>query len=347
MDLLQEELTAEPDPQFAAEMDEWVAAGFPRRQPRRRAAWLERAMRGVRTPVGMGVATAAVAGLIVALLVVGDSAQQTTGGSGGDVASTVERDATADKPASSVDQFLEAAPRAPSAGSAVPGEPNRKIERSSTITLAAPADDFQSVGDRILRITDAHDGFVLRSNVSTGDNPSGDFQLRIPGDQLQATLRDLAALGDVKARNDLGQDVTREYVSVTDQLAAARAERRSLLRRLSTATDDARTQRLRDRLDANGVELSRLRGQVRDLRERTNYASVSVTLVEKKGGDDKGGAAGSGTDDALDDSLGLLVGSFNWLLRALGVLIPAAILGGAAWWGARSLRRRRREAVLF
>src|SRR3954454_12609515 len=77
MDLLQEELSAEPDPRFAAEMDEWVAAGFPRRRPRRRAAWLERAMRGVRTPVGMGVATAAVAGLIVALLVVGDSAQQT------------------------------------------------------------------------------------------------------------------------------------------------------------------------------------------------------------------------------------------------------------------------------
>src|SRR4051812_50012007 len=78
MDLLQEELSAEPDPRFAAEMDEWVAAGFPRRQPPRRAAWVERALRGVRTPVGMGVATAAVAGLIVALLVVGDSTQQTT-----------------------------------------------------------------------------------------------------------------------------------------------------------------------------------------------------------------------------------------------------------------------------
>jgi hypothetical protein len=146
----------------------------------------------------------------------------------------------------------------------------------------------------------------------------------------------------------MGQDVTREYVSVTDQLAATRAERRSLLRRLSTATDDSRIQRLRDRLDANGRELASLRGQVRQLRERTNYASVSVTLVEKKDGEGGGaGAGGSGTDDALDDSLGLLVGSFNWLLRALGVLIPVGILGGASWWAARTFRRRRREAVLF
>ena len=60
---------------------------------------------------------------------------------------------------------------------------------------------------------------MLRSNVSTGENPSGDFQLRVPGDERQATLRDLSARGDVRARNDVGQDITREYVSVSDHLA--------------------------------------------------------------------------------------------------------------------------------
>src|SRR4051794_32844871 len=295
MDLLQEELSAEPDPRFAAEMDEWVAAGFPRRQPPRRAAWLDRALRGVRTPVGMGVATAAVAGLIVALLVVGDSTQQTTtstSAAGGDA--TAPSEALAPSPQLRESDSAAAAARPPSeppapsprpgesagaaapraaAGSA-PAEPNRKIERSSDITLAAPGDDFQAVGDRILRITDSHHGFVLRSNVSTGEHPSGDFQLRVPGDELQATLRDLSALGDVKARNDVGQDVTRQYVSVADRLAAARAERRALLRRLAAAEDDARIQQLRDKLDANATELASLRGQIRDLRERTNYASV-------------------------------------------------------------------------
>jgi hypothetical protein len=236
------------------------------------------------------------------------------------------------------------APAPPAAGIA-PSERSRRIERSSQITLAAPDEDFQAVGDRILRITDSHNGFVLRSNVSTGENPTGDFQLRVPGDELQATLRDLAALGDVRARNDMGQDVTREYVSVTDNLAATRAERRGLLRRLATATDDGRIQQLRDRLDQNARELASLRGQIRDLRERTNFASISVTLVEDK--NEGGAATGNSTDDALDDSLGLLVGSFNWLLRALGVLIPVGIVGGAAWWAARTFRRRRREAVLF
>jgi hypothetical protein len=345
MELLQEEVTPAPDPRFAAEMDGWVAAGFPRRQPQRRVAWIDRAARAVRTPLGMAAASAAVAGVVIALLVVGDSTQQTTSPSvAGRGGATTPTEPLAPAPTLS-ESGKQAAP--PAAAGVAPGEENRRIERSSQMTLAAPADDFQSVGDRILRITDSHNGFVLRSNVSTGESPSGDFQLRVPSDQLQATLRDLAALGDVRARNDTGQDVTREYVSVTDSLSAARAERRALLRRLAAADSDTRIQQLRDRLDANAQEIARLRGQVRDLRERTNYASVSVTLVEKKGGSGSGAAAGNGTDDALDDSLGLLVGSFNWLLRALGVLIPAAILGGAAWWAGRTVRRRRREAVLF
>jgi len=48
MELLQEEVSREPDPVFAREMDEWVAAGFPRREPPRRTAWLDRAARAER-----------------------------------------------------------------------------------------------------------------------------------------------------------------------------------------------------------------------------------------------------------------------------------------------------------
>src|SRR4051812_42686661 len=134
MDLLQEELSAEPDPRFAAEMDEWVAAGFPRREPPRRTGWIERAMRGVRTPVGMGVATAAVAGLIVALLVVGDSTQQaTTQNGGGSPAgdATVPPDTVAPSPQLN-ESNRQAVP--PAAAGTAPAEPNRKVERSSDIT---------------------------------------------------------------------------------------------------------------------------------------------------------------------------------------------------------------------
>src|SRR4051794_26645662 len=82
-ELLADELTPEPSAEFAREMDEWVAAGLPRRRqrPRRSAAWLARASRSVRTPGGMAVASTAVAGLVIALLLVADSVQQSGTGS--------------------------------------------------------------------------------------------------------------------------------------------------------------------------------------------------------------------------------------------------------------------------
>ena len=350
--LLEDELTPAPDSEFAREREEWAAAGFPRRQPRAPRKLRLPTIAFLRSPLGMGGAASAVAALAIAVVLVADSAEQTTSGSGDFAASTTESDPTSPVPESREYQDDSGASGrampAPGGGSVAPGERDRKIERQAQLTLAAPGDEFQSVADRVIQTTDKHDGFVLRSQVSTGDDPTGDFQLRIPADRLQAALRDLAALGDVRARSDTGQDVTREYVSVTDQLATARAERRALLRRLASADDDARIQQLRDRLDRNGRELASLRGQIRQLRERTNYAAVAVSLVEgERSGDDDGGAGAGGLGDALDDAQGLLVGSLAWLVRALGVLIPAGIVAAAAWWGARAIRRRRREAVLF
>ena len=360
--LLEEELTPRPDPEFAAEMDQWADDGFPSRDQRRRpslrvGAWFDRATGVARSPLGLAGVSTAIAAVFVAAIFLGDTAERTASDdrdSGAASPALAPAPETAEPPEamresdSSARSAVPPVPVPPADGGIAPGEPNRRVERSAQMTLAAPKDDFQSTADRILQVTDRHRGFVLRSNVTTGDEPSGDFQLRVPADRLQAALRDLAALGEVKTRSDTGQDVTRQYVSVTDSYAAARAERRALLRRLAAADDDDRMQRLRDRLDQNARERSRLKAQIRSLRERTNYAAISVTLVEKQGGgdDEDGGAGVGGTDDALDDGLGLLVGSFNWLLRALGVLIPLGIVGGAAWWSARTFRRRRREAVL-
>src|SRR3954470_24825374 len=77
-ELLKEELAPDPDPRFAAEMDEWVAAGFPHREPRRRTRWLARALRVVRTPIGLAGASAALGGLLIAVLLAADATQQQT-----------------------------------------------------------------------------------------------------------------------------------------------------------------------------------------------------------------------------------------------------------------------------
>jgi hypothetical protein len=331
-----------PREEFARELGERVAAGFPRR--RRRALAI---------PRGRGLALAGAAATLV--LVVGvalsvsggeerqvgdafEAGPQATDGGG----TTVETAPAPENPAAAQVEPRDLQSRARVA----PGEQQRRIERSAELTLAAPEDRLDGVADSIVGVTDRHQGFVLSSNVSSGEDSErgGSFELRVPADRLQVALRDLSRLGHVRARRQAGRDITPAYVSSRDRLTTAKAERRSLLRRLAAADTDAETEALRRSLDAVALRIDRARRELGAVRERSNYAAVGVTLEAEDGDGGSGGAGG--TRDALDDSLGLLSGALNLALRALGVLIPLAIVGGLGWLAGNVLRRRRREAAL-
>jgi hypothetical protein len=327
-----------PDEPFARELGERVAAGFPR--PRRRPRLLTRAL------ALAGGAACLLVVMAVALSVSTDTRQEDGRhaaplGSEGPVPSAAPPTGLG----AAEERAAQAAPGG-GQGRAAPAEEQRRIERSAELTLAAPEDEIERVADGVIQVTDRHRGFVLRSSVSTGDDsdPGGTFDLRIPAERLQPALRDLSKLGHVRARRQAGQDVTPVYVAARDRLTTAKAERRSLLRRLAVADTDGEAEAIRRRIDAVDLRIVRLRRELEALRERTDYAVVAVEL--EAGDDSGGGAGGGGTGEAFDDALGLLEGSLGIALRALGVLIPLALVAGLGWLAGRLLLRRRREAAL-
>jgi hypothetical protein len=226
-----------------------------------------------------------------------------------------------------------------------PRRADRKIERTFALELAAPADEMQRLADQITAVTNRHGGFVLSSSVSTGEDSSGgDFNLRVPASEVRPALRDLAALADVRSQSQTGRDVTPAYVTARDRLRSARAERRSLLRRLEAATTDTEAEAIRRRLDIVADEINRLRAQLHSLRLRTDYAVVTVSLTEKEG--NEGGAGGGSFDDAIHDAGDILVGIAGVLVRVLAVALPLAVLALIGWLAGRVLQRRRRESAL-
>ena len=226
-----------------------------------------------------------------------------------------------------------------------PGQRNRKIERSVGLELDMPVDEMARVAEQVTAVTNRHGGFVLSSSVSTGgDSAGGDFELRIPSARLRPALRDLASLADVRTQTQTGRDVTREHVTAKDRLQAARAERRSLLRRLELATTDEQAEAIRRRLDLVAGEINGLRSQLRDLRLRTDYAAVTVSLFPKDG--DQGGGVGGSFADALGDAADLLVGVAGVIVRVLAVALPLGLIVLAAWLAGRAVRRRQRESAL-
>ena len=212
-----------------------------------------------------------------------------------------------------------------------------------SMELAVPVKEMTRVADEVTAVAYRHGGFVLSSSVDSGDSGGGgDFSLRIPTAQLRPALRDLGELAPVTNQSQEGRDVTRQHVTAKDRLQAARAERRSLLRRLAVASTDAEAEAIRRRLDLVGGEISGLRSQLRDLRLRTKYAVVNVTLAEAK--KDSGSLGSFG--DSLDDAGNLLAGFAGLTIRVLALALPLGVIALLAWLGARVVRRRRRESAL-
>jgi hypothetical protein len=344
-----------PRPGFAEELRARAEAGFPRKP---RTAWRPRRLRPFLAPSAVTLTVVALIG--VAIATSEDPGTSDDGASGG---GGIALDEGAGR-SSSPEAATGAAPDAgtargggddaavvpsqplPRDGGFAPGQGNRKIERSIAMTLEAPEDQVAEVADGVTRTTGRYGGFVLRSDLNTGeDGASGTFELRIPSARLQAAVRDLSALATVRSQTQSGQDVTREHVTTKDRLQSARAERRSLLRRLENADTDEEAESIRRRLDLVAGEINGLRAQLRDLRLRTDYAVVTVDLVSEDGESGSGAGAGS-FDDALGDAGDLLVGTAGVLIRILALAVPLGAIAGAAWVGARTVRRRRRESAL-
>lgn len=344
-----EEITPKPDADFIADMERRMEQGFPREPSR-----LPRlALPQFRPRSIAGVAASAVLALVVAASLVGGDhtspaprpqpLPETQAASGG---------AGEAQPGPRPHRFREAQRRTLSSGKAVPytaqsdntAAPHartRRVEQSAQLTLAADRDDFDSVADSIFRIADRHRGFVLRSSFTEGEGSTGSFELRVPARDLESALNELSQVASVRSRSESSNDVTAPFVSVRDRLRTARALRTNLLRRLEIAPTDTAVEALRARLAIVGRRIASLRGELRGLRERTQFATVLVELVDKSQG-----AVTGKTDEAVDDAVGSLEDVLNFSIRALGVLVPAAVVALLAWLGAAYARRRARERAL-
>jgi hypothetical protein len=365
---------AEPGEEFAAALGERIDAGFPAAPGSARArvddarSWLRELRRDMPPPRRMLPAAAALVtvvliGIAVASLDLqmtntdedgGGSVAQDSGGDGGGGGAEAAPGAGSGQgkagaepalPLAQPDRAQSGATRLQRPGFA-PGTPRRRVERTISMTLEAPDEEIPRLGQDITRVTNRHGGFVLSSSLDTNDDgASGYYELRIPAARLRPALADLAGLATVSSQSQSGRDVTRRHVTAQDRLQAARAERRSLLRRLELATTDEEAEAIRRQLDIVAAEINGLRGLLRNLRLRTNYAVVTVDL-SGTGGDSNDSGAGGAFDDAVNDAGDLVVGLAGVLIRIAAIAVPLAVIGVLCWLAARVLRRRRRESVL-
>jgi hypothetical protein len=152
-----------------------------------------------------------------------------------------------------------------------------------TAQLALITKEFDNARSAVESILKRHHGYVgeLKVGGSTGSGRALNATLRVPADQLDATLTELKTLGRVESETQSGQDVTSQYVDLQARLANARNTEQRLTDLLRQ-----RTGKLSDVLEV-GREVDRVRGEIEQMEaERKNmsnqvsFATLNATITE-------------------------------------------------------------------
>lgn len=143
--------------------------------------------------------------------------------------------------------------------------------------------EFDKARANLEAVLKRHRGYVgeLKVGGSTGSGRTLTATLRVPADQLDATLTEVKTIGRVESESQSGQDVTSQYVDLQARLSNARNTEQRLTDLLRN-----RTGKLSDVLEVE-QELDRVRGEIEQMEaerktmtNQVSYATLNATIAE-------------------------------------------------------------------
>ena len=168
----------------------------------------------------------------------------------------------------------------PASGAKSDARPNRKVQRSASLTLATPRRDIDKVASQVGDVT--ADARRLRRRVERQQlgrrrppaaRPVQPARHRDPADLASSPVCATSRAG----RSTSPPRSCRRATGSRD----ARTERESLLRQLAAADTVNETESIRARLDIVSQEIAAARTSLRRVNNRANFANVSVALVPR------------------------------------------------------------------
>jgi Domain of unknown function (DUF4349) len=168
-------------------------------------------------------------------------------------------------------------------GSTPPLLANRDVIYTADITVRAP--NIKQAVSSVESLVANHGGLVFAEEVDLAakdpNNPgeaSATITLKVPPDQLTATLNDVGAVGTEISRNENSDDVTQKVVDVNARINAARASIARLTDLLSHTGSVADLLNVENQLSQRDSDLESLEQQQKSLAAQTSMATITVHL---------------------------------------------------------------------
>jgi hypothetical protein len=216
-----------------------------------------------------------------------------------------------------------------------------RIVRTANVDLEVGEGELNKVINQATDVVVRAKGIYMGSStaVPAGEPASGQVTFRVPVDAFEPVLRQLKGLGTYRGEESSTDDVTTQYVDLTGQLAAWRAQERVYLRLLDRARSVTDVIAVQNQLQQVQSNIERLQGQLKHLEDQSSFSTIVLRLTEPGAG---GPAAPQGrlarAWATAVNGLGVMAAA---VLVAVVWLIPIAVLAGLVLLGVRALRRPR------
>jgi hypothetical protein len=374
------EVRPAPRADFATELDELVAAGFPRRS-RLGGPPLATLTARFRMPSSrrllFAAGSTALAAIAIATVIVAnndsppgpvaldsrprteqphhvqfsESIPKTSSGSAPSAGTAEPESPSTAQPSSSgaaahsaLSEFHDSNDAYAPLGRALDRSTHRDIERSAEIGLLADPADVVDDSAKVFSAVHDAGGIVLHSTTTAGRDAGANFDLLIPSAKLGDALDAFSAIDEVRTRHEATADITAPTIALGEQLQDSRARIDGLLTQLSAAETESESKAIATQLRDERRHAAELRSRLSRLHQRVDYSRVSLRIEAGASSTESGGSWGIG--DAWGDAGHILAVAAGVTVVGLAVLAPLILIALLAWLAHRLWLRTRRERAL-
>ena len=152
----------------------------------------------------------------------------------------------------------------------------RTISRAS---VSVEVEEVQRAVERVNAIAEAYGGFVEQLS-SSGSGPAmrADLTVRVLQEDFTNAVLEIQNLGEVQGLNLGQEDVTEQFIDLEARLKSAQREEESLLALLDQASNIEHVLTIERELSRVRSQIERLQGQLNYLQQRSDLATIQVSL---------------------------------------------------------------------
>ncbi|MDA7977713.1 MAG: DUF4349 domain-containing protein [Pirellulales bacterium] len=265
------------------------------------------------------------------------------------------RDATR-KPAYVADNSLAMA--TPSLSGQEEADGSESISGKQKIIYSAQIDlvvkDFSPLASQLQELVEHYGGYVADANINSthGDRRHGRWQVRIPTDNFNTFLKDVANLGLPENQTQTSQDVTEEFVDLQARINNNKRLETRVLELLENRNAElADVIKVEQELARVRGEIERMEGRLRYLTDRTELTTVTVNAREQKDyvapqAPTFGGQVGDTWSDSVDSLQSTGQATALFFVRITPWLPVILLAVFVSWFASRKLWRRKSTGEL-